>query len=643
MRRVDGKLEYGEEVGTPVGHGNKPGHLQMVVAFSERDKAPRLGEFVVIEEREFLKRKILCRVEEIGYGDFQTTRGERERALVEKYIRKSAGYDRELTEEEKKTLFFLGYTLRVLGEIRRKTRGGKTHDTIATDYRMLPELTAICRIPNEQEFKLIVSAGLSLGQDEELPTIGHLTFGDYEVEEIAIPFEPDKFDAKRTAVFARTGYGKSNLTKTIVALAGVLSNSGMLVLDLDGEYAFRTANPDGTPKYGLADLDLLKPKLVVYTERQDIDKRYEGIDVRRMVNLTELDSRVISALMERQDFAVVQDFRNLDYNENARGKWNELFELFSVDQEQEDKKAINEKINEFHSAFDTKAGQKDALEREIWHLKDLHNPQAGDLVGEIRRDTGGGKLVVLDLSLFSLTQGIRIADTILYRLFNYNLWGITQGKAKPVIAVFEEAQNVLSKKAVDAGESIFVRWAKEGRKFKLGLIYVTQQPGAIAEEIVSQTDNFFVMHLLNKGDIDALTRANRHFDGVTAQFLGDETVVGNAYIYSAPRQPYVFPARLLEFTPAIFDDTLGEFRLDELANHLKDSFNPNRQDVKKAVGRLSYLMYDWFMKRQSSTKPSWLNHEKKWIDYGYAKSLLRILDQTGWFPVPELSDDLRAR
>jgi len=313
MRRVAGKLKYGEEVGTPVGHGNKPGHLQMVVAFSERDKAPRLGEFVVIEEREFLKRKILCRVEQIGYGDFQTTRGERERALVEKYIRKSAGYDRELTEEEKKTLFFLGYALRVLGEIRRKTRGGKTHDTIATDYRMLPELTAICRIPHEEEFKLIVSAGLSSGQAEELPTIGHLTFGDYEIEEIAIPFEPDKFDAKRTAVFARTGYGKSNLTKTIAALAGVMSNSGMLVLDLDGEYAFRTANPDRTPKYGLADLDLLKPKLVVYTEHKEVDKQYPGLDIRPIINLTALESRHIADLMLGQELKVVQDFRYLDY------------------------------------------------------------------------------------------------------------------------------------------------------------------------------------------------------------------------------------------------------------------------------------------------------------------------------------------
>jgi len=328
------------------------------------------------------------------------------------------------------------------------------------------------------------------------------------------------------------------------------------------------------------------------------------------------------------------------YKEKARGIWNELVQLFENGAET---RAIREKMKEFMTAFGANTKQIGALEREIWGLRSLHNSAAGDLVESIRRDTGDGKLVVLDLSLIPLARAIRIAHVVLHRLFDYNLWGITKDRAKPVIAVFEEAQNVLNKKAVDDGKSIFVRWAKEGRKFKLGLIYVTQQPGAIAEEIVSQTDNFFVMHLLNKGDTDALTRANRHYDGVTAQFLGDETVVGNAYVYSAPRQPYVFPARLLEFTPAIFDDTLGKLNLEELANHLKTRFKPNREDVKKAVGGFSRVMYSWFMNQKSVTEPSWLDHEKKWIDYGYAKSLLRILDQTGLFPVPELSDALKVR
>ena len=616
MQRINGKLIYAKEVGTLVGHGSRPGYLQMVVAFTERDLAPRLGEFIVIEEREFLKRRILCRVEEMGYGDFQTTRGERERALVEKYIRQAAGYGRELTEEEKKALFFLSYTLRVLGEIREEKKEGQTRTLIATDYRMLPDLTAACRSPREDEFELIVSAGLLSSQADKSPTIGHLVFGYDVVPEVKIPFEPGKFDARRTAVFARTGYGKSNLTKTVVALAAATSQSGLLVLDLDGEYAFSTINADGGQAYGLADLDLLKPKLVVFTERHDIDPKYSGLDVRPAINLAALKSWVIADLMLDQNLKVVQDFRNLDFKPEARRAWDNLVNTFSNDRNaKENKDELRKKIDQFMHTFGGDDKQKNALEREILRLKTLHNPAAADLVESILYETGRGKLVILDLSLFPLHQAIRIAETVLQRIFGYNLWGITQNKAKRVIAVFEEAQNVLNKKAVDDGTSTFVRWAKEGRKFKLGLIYVTQQPGAIAEEIVSQTDNFFVMHMLNKGDIDALTRANRHYDGVIAQFLGDETVVGNAYIYSAPRQPYVFPARLLEFSPSVFDDTFGKFRLNDLANGLKWRYNPNTQDVKKAVGGFSRVMYSWFMKQTSVSKPGWLDHNNQWITY----------------------------
>jgi hypothetical protein len=635
MYRKDGKIAYGQEVGTLTGHGPKPGNLQLAVAFSEREKSPRLGEFVVIEETEFLKRKILCRIEEIGYGDFQTTRGERERALVEKYIRNSAGHTRPLTEEEKKSLFFLAYTLRVLGEIREN----KSSLKIGTDYRMLPDLTATCRLPNEKEFKLIVSTALESDINLPLPTIGKLSFGEDVVKEVSIPFESGKFDSKRTAVFARTGYGKSNLTKTIVALAATASKSGILVLDLDGEYAFSTKNPDGSVKTGLGDVDILKPKLIIYTERKDVDLN-QGLVIRRIINLSKLDPWVIADLMLEQNLKAVQDFRTMKYIPGAKAAWDDLVSTLSANYNngEDDSAEISKKLEAFFTAIHCGDEQKRPLRREILRLKKLHNPDAENLVESIRKDTGHGNLVILDLSLFELKQAIRIAQTVLSRIFNYNLWGVTQNKAKPVIVVLEEAQNVLNKKAVEEGESVFVRWAKEGRKFQLGLIYITQQPGAIAEEIVSQTDNFFVMHLLNKGDIDSLTRANRHYDGVIAQFLGDETVVGNAYIYSAPKQPYVFPCQLLEFTPKVFEDSFGKFDLKELATFLKDKkFTLNTEDIKKAVGAFSKIMYDYFMNQKDKCRPNWLDHEKKWIDYGYAQSLLKILDKSKLFPVPALS------
>ena len=55
----------------------------------------------------------------------------------------------------------------------------------------------------------------------------------------------------------------------------------------------------------------------------------------------------------------------------------------------------------------------------------------------------------------------------------------------------EEAHNMLSNEQ----STIFPRIASEGRKYGIGLVYSTQRPGSIDEDILTQTENFFVMHM----------------------------------------------------------------------------------------------------------------------------------------------------
>ena len=147
-----------EKVGVVIGRGREWDQLEIVVAFQEREKSPKLGEFLIIEETEFMRRKLLVRVEEFSYGDFQATKDERIRALVEKYVREVTGVGRELSEEEKKALFFRHYILKVLGEIEiRKEVDSQSNEQkeigrVKTDYRLLPELTSICRYPSPQEY-----------------------------------------------------------------------------------------------------------------------------------------------------------------------------------------------------------------------------------------------------------------------------------------------------------------------------------------------------------------------------------------------------------------------------------------------------------------------------------------------------------
>jgi DNA helicase HerA-like ATPase len=559
------RIPYGERVGVLVGRGNEPNTLRAAVAFSESEKAPILGEFLVVEESELRKRRLLCRVDDITYGDFHTTQDERERTLVEKYIRDISGHERPFSEEEKSMLFFQHYTLRVLGEFR--VDEDTNEERIATDYRYLPELTAILRYPRQEELKTLTAAGLPHLREEDetnvhLPAVGHLSFGESEVQDVLVRFDVSRFAAKRTAIFARTGYGKSNLAKFVVALAGITApDSGMLIMDLEGEYAFTTSKEGGSKVYGLADIPHLRSRLTVFTNRKVLSSG--GVQVYGLMNFREMSPYDIRNLIppspEGEERATIQDFAVI--LKAVKEEWDQLLNIVETSPEnwEERVRQIDTLADKAYQNKKIASNQRNLLVRTIRHLLPLHNPKGTNVFEEIQRSLKNRRIVILDLSLVPLQFANQIAAVALERIFSYNQYHITtQQSTIPVIAVFEEAQNVLNKKAVESGDSIFVRWAKEGRKYNLGLIYITQQPGAIAEEIVSQTDNFFVMHLLSKGDVDALVHANRHYGGVIAHFLGTETVIGNAYIYSAPYQPFVFPAHIWEFKPEVFTELFGD-------------------------------------------------------------------------------------
>jgi len=633
-----------DRIGVIVGRGKEREHLEMVIAFSEREKAPKLGSFIVIEEQEFMRRKFLARIEDMNYGDFQATKDERIRAIVEKYMREIAGYGRELSEEEKRTLFFRHYILKILGEISADGR------RIIAEYRLLPELSSICRLPTNDEYSTITNAGIE--ESDKAMKVGKLVIGKEEKTN-DILFETWKFEKRRTALFARTGYGKSNLCKMVVSLASLMGKTGILVLDMDGEYAFKTKTAIGQEVLGLADMASVKPNLVVYTQRKDVIDIYKDVYISPMLNFASLRPSQVAELCRDQDLKILTEFK---YS-NLEG-WRKFLEEYRKESDRDKKQ---DKLLDFCGKVKSKrkkekkdeeydiSQQQYALRRNLREILEWDNSEAPNIIEDIKFHLAMKRLVILDLSLMTLEMAYRIAHLILDGVFNYNMEGITAGKIINAVAVFEEAQNVLNKKAVEEGKSIFTRWAKEGRKFQLGLIYVTQQPGAIAEEIVSQTDNFFVMHLLNKGDIDALKRANPHYDGIITDFLSMETFVGNTYIYSAPLQPYVFPAKIFEFKEGFFDTLTGKTEnknnvlgeLQSIAGFLKPVAAKKYEKQSKFVGACSYKIYEYFQRNKISTP--FMDDEKNRIDYGIAENLIRVLENRNLLEPPAIPEETAVK
>lgn len=163
------------------------------------------------------------------------------------------------------------------------------------------------------------------------------------------------------------------------------------------------------------------------------------------------------------------------------------------------------------------------------------------------------KIIMIDLASVPGNVAKCLSEQIAATLLNKasQLFGDTELQAQfkkfDGLVFIEEAQNYLSKEQVAAGTGIWERLAKEGRKFHLGLVYVTQQPSAIDEKISSQTENIIALHMSNGADTMFLNRIKDKFDELTCKFLKDEAQKGLAYIYAEPHQPFVLPAQIHKF------------------------------------------------------------------------------------------------
>jgi hypothetical protein len=206
--------------------------------------------------------------------------------------------------------------------------------------------------------------------------------------------------------------------------------------------------------------------------------------------------------------------------------------------------------------FDLEEQQATAIIRNITPIvRRLHN-QDSHLPQSVLYHLAQGHIVVVDISLLSSGSGQQIAGLILKTVFDHNVAHFTaddQDAVIPVVAVIEEAQSVLSAEKMKEENSPFVEWVKEGRKYNLGAILVTQQPRAISDQLLSQGDNFFALHLISSVDLDALQRNNAHFSDDILSYILNEPIEGNAYFWSAPSQPYVISAKVFSFEKYVED------------------------------------------------------------------------------------------
>ena len=162
--------------------------------------------------------------------------------------------------------------------------------------------------------------------------------------------------------------------------------------------------------------------------------------------------------------------------------------------------------------------------RILQPFRQYHDPNAGDFVKEILSYLDEGKTVILDLGNASDEIRTYFSDFLSRAVFNHQEKKFTGNRLGNhfIQLYFEEAHNLFPKDDRDF-TGVYTRFAKEGAKFHIGIVYSTQSPSTINRELLVQTENFFVAHISAQSEVDTLAKLQFQFDGLQRDILSTRT------------------------------------------------------------------------------------------------------------------------
>jgi hypothetical protein len=137
-------------------------------------------------------------------------------------------------------------------------------------------------------------------------------------------------------------------------------------------------------------------------------------------------------------------------------------------------------------------------------LPDLTGKAVRDLDSLLEEWLGGeAPITVLDLSGIPSSVLDELIGALLRIVYDALFWArkIPEGgRERPLLVVLEEAHTYLGKDASGAAATAVRRIAKEGRKYGVGMMLVSQRPSEVDATILSQCGTLFAMRLSNETD-----------------------------------------------------------------------------------------------------------------------------------------------
>ncbi|BAN89552.1 helicase HerA domain-containing protein [Aeropyrum camini] len=215
-------------------------------------------------------------------------------------------------------------------------------------------------------------------------------------------------------------------------------------------------------------------------------------------------------------------------------------------------------------------------------LQDLYGSALDpNIPTDLTRILEPGKATVMDLSMMEDNVADAVTSHYLRRLLQarINVRGENMSRREvypvPVITIIEEAHVLIPKDEPTLTKRWAARIAREGRKFGVGMVIVSQRPKKLDVDVLSQTNNKIILKMVEPQDIGYVRAASEELSEDLASLLpslntGEALIMG-----SMARMPAVVKIDKCEVTTGgrdinIVEETRrwllkGEPNLDELA------------------------------------------------------------------------------
>ncbi|OWP31742.1 ATPase [Prevotella intermedia] len=472
---------------------------------------------------------------------------------------------------------------------------GEKRNVFKRNVTTLPSINAQCyKIEGEQLSNLMGTISSEMAHADR-----PLVLGKYSMDGTSVVFlDGNKLFQRHAAVVGSTGSGKSYCVAKLVEQMSNLKNANAILFDIHGEYSTDSFRKEGIQQYKIAspndlsEVDKLNHNLLMipywlltYEEMQAMLLDRSDMNA---PNQAMLLSREVMAAKNRMvadspyNGKITLD-SPIPYDLNEVLKILHELDVQMVDGSRSPKAGpFNGKLTRFNQRLENKLQDK----RMGFMFSLSEEEQKMNWFADFCKKIMGNDadthncIKVIDFSEVPSDVLPLVTGLITRIVFSVQQWSENNHR-HPLALLCDEAH--LYVQQMDSHDSIaeiglksFERVAKEGRKYGLGLVIISQRPSEVNHTVLSQCNNFISLRLSNVEDQNVIKRLlpdnlGNIADNLSMLDIGEAIVVGDSTL---------LPSRIKIDFPSIVPSSQTVQFWNEWD---KDD---NKQELEKAVDNM---------------------------------------------------------